>query len=158
MKLATFGAGCFWGIEATFRRVPGVVDAAVGYAGGATPNPTYQQVCTDRTGHAEVVQVSYDPAQVDYERLLEVFWNCHDPTQKNRQGPDVGSQYRSVVFYHDAEQEAEAQASKERLDSLGRFRRPIVTEIAPAGPFYRAEEYHQQYLKKRGAESCSTEY
>lgn len=158
MKLATFGAGCFWGIEATFRRIPGVVDAAVGYSGGATPNPTYQQVCTDRTGHAEVVQVTYDPEKVSYEQLLEVFWTCHDPTQKNRQGPDVGSQYRSVVFYHDPEQQAEAQDSKARLDSLGRFRRPIATEIAPAAPFYRAEEYHQQYLKKRGAESCSTDY
>ena len=156
MKLATFGAGCFWGIEATFRRVPGVLDAAVGYSGGTTVDPTYQQVCTDRTGHAEVVQVGYDPEKVRYEDLLEVFWTCHDPTQKNRQGPDVGSQYRSVIFYHDAEQEAEARASKVTLDASGRFRRPIATEIAPAAPFYRAEEYHQQYLKKRGAESCSS--
>ena len=158
MKLATFGAGCFWGIEATFRRVPGVLDVAVGYSGGTTVDPTYQQVCTDRTGHAEVVQVAYDPGKVGYEELLEVFWTCHDPTQKNRQGPDVGSQYRSVIFYHDADQEAEARASKAGLDALGRFRRPIATEIVPAAPFYRAEEYHQQYLKKRGAESCSSGY
>ncbi len=158
MKLATFGAGCFWGVEATFRRVPGVVETAVGYAGGTTPNPTYKDVCTDRTGHAEVVQVTYDPEKVSYEELLEVFWNCHDPTQKNRQGPDVGTQYRSAIFYHDEPQKTEALESKARLESLGRFRRPIATEITPAPTFFRAEEYHQQYLKKRGLESCSTEH
>jgi peptide-methionine (S)-S-oxide reductase len=156
MKTATFGAGCFWGVEATFRQVPGVIDAAVGYAGGYTENPTYHDVCTDRTGHAEVVQVQFDPAKVSYEQLLEVFWTCHDPTQLNRQGPDIGTQYRSVIFYHDDEQRALAQESKARFESLRRFRRPIVTQIVPAEAFYRAEEYHQQYLKKQGLDSCST--
>jgi peptide-methionine (S)-S-oxide reductase len=155
MKRATFGAGCFWGIEAVFRDVPGVVDAAVGYSGGNVANPTYEDVCTDRTGHAEVVQVEFDPQQVSYEELLEVFWRSHDPTQLNRQGPDIGRQYRSVIFYHDDEQKAEAEESKAQFESLGRYRRPIVTEIVPAAPFYRAEEYHQQYLKKQGLDSCS---
>ena len=154
MKKATFGAGCFWGVEAEFRRVPGVVDAAVGYAGGHTVNPTYKEVCTDRTGHAEVVEVDYDPSKVTYGQLLDVFWSSHDPTQLNRQGPDFGSQYRSVIFYHDEEQKAEAEASKARLDASGHFRRPIVTQIVPAAPFYRAEEYHQRYLEKRGQASC----
>jgi peptide-methionine (S)-S-oxide reductase len=154
MKKATFGAGCFWGVEATFRRVPGVVDAAVGYAGGQTVNPTYKEVCTDRTGHAEVVQVEYDPSQVSYAQLLDVFWSSHDPTQVNRQGPDFGTQYRTVIFYHDDEQKAEAEASKKWLDEGGRFPRPIATQIVPAGPFYRAEEYHQRYLEKRGLENC----
>jgi peptide-methionine (S)-S-oxide reductase len=158
MKRATFGAGCFWGVEAAFRRVPGVIDTAVGYSGGRLKNPTYEDVCTDRTGHAEVVQVTYDPAQVSYERLLEVFWSNHDPTQLNRQGPDIGTQYRSVIFYHDDEQKAEAEESKARTESLAGFRRPIVTQIVPAAPFYRAEEYHQQYLAKRGIDSCSTEF
>ncbi|MGE5754624.1 MAG: peptide-methionine (S)-S-oxide reductase MsrA [Planctomycetaceae bacterium] len=156
MKKATFGAGCFWGVEETFRHVPGVVNTAVGYSGGTLDHPTYEDVCTDRTGHAEVVQVEYDPAQVRYEQLLDVFWNAHDPTTPNRQGPDVGTQYRSVIFYHDDEQEAAATASKEKLQASGRFRRPIVTEIVPAAPFHRAEEYHQRYLAKRGHSHCST--
>ena len=151
---ATFGAGCFWGVEETFRKVKGVTATAVGYTGGELANPTYEDVCTDRTGHAEVVQVEYDPAQVSYDQLLDVFWSNHDPTTLNRQGPDVGMQYRSVVFYHTPEQKAAAEASRERQQKSGRFRRPIVTEIAPAAPFYRAEEYHQRYLEKRGAPSC----
>ncbi len=154
MKKATFGAGCFWGVEAEFRRVPGVIDAAVGYSGGHTVNPTYKEVCTDRTGHAEVVEVEYDPSLVSYGQLLDVFWSSHDPTQLNRQGPDFGTQYRSVIFYHDEEQKAEAEASIQRLDASGHFRRPIVTQIVPAVPFYRAEEYHQRYLEKRGQASC----
>jgi peptide-methionine (S)-S-oxide reductase len=158
MKKATFGAGCFWGVEATFRALPGVLDTAVGYAGGRLDNPTYEQVCSDRTGHAEVVEVEYDPSQVSYDELLEAFWSSHDPTQLNRQGPDIGTQYRSVIFYHDEEQKAEAEESKATLDALGRFRRPIVTQILPAPPFYRAEEYHQQYLAKRGLDSCSRDF
>ena len=153
-EIATFGAGCFWGVEAAFRRIPGVLDAAVGYAGGRTENPTYKDVCTDRTGHAEVVQVTFDPAQVSYEQLLNVFWEEHDPTQVNRQGPDFGTQYRSAIFFHSPEQEAIAKKSKAALDASGKFRRPIATEITPASPFYRAEEYHQRYLEKRGAASC----
>ena len=156
MNHATFGAGCFWGVEATFRRTPGVIETTVGYAGGHLANPTYEDVCTDRTGHAEVVRVEFDAAIVSYEQLLEVFWMSHDPTQLNRQGPDFGSQYRSVIFYHDEEQKQEALASKARFEAIGRYRRPIVTQIVPEVPFYRAEEYHQQYLKKRGVESCST--
>jgi peptide-methionine (S)-S-oxide reductase len=158
VRQATFGAGCFWGVEAAFRRIPGVVDTAVGYSGGNLTNPTYEDVCTDRTGHAEVVQVTFDPAVVSYERLLEVFWTSHDPTQLNRQGPDIGTQYRSVIFYHDDEQKAEAQESVKNLASLGRYRRPIATQIVPAAPFYRAEEYHQQYLARRGLDSCSTDF
>jgi peptide-methionine (S)-S-oxide reductase len=158
MKQATFGAGCFWGIEAEFRQIPGVIDTAVGYAGGHRVNPTYEDVCDGRTGHAEVVQVTYDPAKVAYEQLLEVFWTSHDPTQLNRQGPDIGEQYRSVIFYHDDEQKTEADESKRLFEKLGSFQRPIVTAIVPAMPFYRAEEYHQQYLRKRGAESCSSEF
>jgi peptide-methionine (S)-S-oxide reductase len=151
---ATFGAGCFWGVEAAFRRVKGVAGAAAGYMGGTLDKPTYEDVCTDRTGHAEVVQVEYDPAQVSYDELLKVFWDNHNPTTLNRQGPDVGTQYRSVVFYHTPEQQAAAQASKEKLQASGRFPRPIVTEITPAATFYRAEEYHQQYLEKRGMAQC----
>ncbi len=154
MATATFGAGCFWGVEEAFRGMEGVTESAVGYAGGTLPNPTYQEVCTDRTGHAEVVQVEYDPSRVSYDRLLDLFWENHDPTQLNRQGPDVGTQYRSVIFFHTPEQEAAARASKARLEQSGRFRRPVVTEIQPAGPFYRAEEYHQQYLAKRGMSHC----
>ena len=154
MDKATFGAGCFWGVEAAFRQVNGVTATAVGYAGGATKNPTYEQVCTDRTGHAEVVQVEFDPAKVSYTDLLEVFWGNHDPTQLNRQGPDVGAQYRSVIFFHSPEQEAAARASKEELAASSRYRRPIVTEIVPAPEFWRAEEYHQQYLEKRGLSHC----
>ena len=152
---ATFGAGCFWGVEEAFRQVPGVLDATVGYAGGTTEDPTYRDVCTDTTGHAEVVLVEYDPARVRYEQLLDVFWRIHDPTTLNRQGPDVGTQYRSAIFYHTPEQEAAARASKAQLEAGGRFRRPIVTEITPAGPFHRAEEYHQRYLQKHGRAGCS---
>ena len=151
-ETATFGAGCFWGIEASFAKVPGVEETAVGYAGGKTANPTYKDVCTDETGHAEVVQVKFDPAKISYERLLNVFWEIHDPTQKNRQGPDFGTQYRTAIFFHSPEQEAAAKKSlKERQEKVNR---PIVTEITPAGTFYRAEEYHQKYLQKRGAASC----
>jgi peptide-methionine (S)-S-oxide reductase len=153
-EIATFGAGCFWGVEAAFRRVPGVLDAAVGYTGGHTANPTYKDVCTDRTGHAEVVQVTFDPAQVSFEQLLDVFWGEHDPTQVNRQGPDFGKQYRSAIFFHSPEQEAIAKKSKAALEASGKFRRPIATEITPASTFYRGEEYHQRYLEKRGAASC----
>ncbi len=151
---ATFAAGCFWGIEAAFREVEGVVDAQVGYSGGYTANPTYRDVCTDQTGHAEVVEVTFDPARGSYDRLLEVFWSIHDPTQLNRQGPDWGTQYRSAIFFHSPEQEAAARASKEELQKSGRFSRPIVTKIEPASTFYRAEEYHQRYLEKRGAKAC----
>ncbi|MBV9612534.1 MAG: peptide-methionine (S)-S-oxide reductase MsrA [Acidobacteriaceae bacterium] len=154
IEKATFGAGCFWGVEAAFREIPGVVDAAAGYEGGHTQDPTYKDVCTDRTGHAEVVQVEYDPAQVDYDRLLDLFWSTHDPTQLNRQGPDVGTQYRSVIFFHTPEQEQAARASKTKLEHSGRFQRPIATQIEPAQTFYRAEEYHQQYLAKRGLRAC----
>ena len=154
MEKATFAAGCFWGVEETFRQVPGVVDTAVGFMGGTSESPSYREVCGGRTGHAEVVDLEFDPAKVSYDALLDVFWGCHDPTTKDRQGPDVGSQYRSAIFFHDPTQEAAARASKQRLDAAGRFRRPIVTEIAPAGPFWRAEEYHQRYLEKRGAAAC----
>lgn len=155
LQKATFGAGCFWGVEAEFRQLPkGVVSTAVGYEGGTMKNPTYRDVCTDRTGHAEVVEVEYDPEKISYEDLLKVFWANHDPTTLNRQGPDVGTQYRSVIFYHTPEQQAAALASKEKLEKSGRYRRPIVTEIVPATSFYRAEEYHQQYLEKRGLSSC----
>ena len=154
MEKATFGAGCFWGVEAHFRQIPGVTDAAVGYLGGKTKNPTYQDVCTDQTGHAEVVQLTYDPAKVSYEQLLDAFWNMHNPTTVNRQGPDVGTQYRSAIFFHTPEQKAVAEASKAKLQASGKFRSPIVTEITPASEFYRAEEYHQRYLEKRGLASC----
>lgn len=154
MEKATFGAGCFWGVEVAFRQVPGVQDAAVGYSGGTLDNPSYQDVCTGRTGHAEVVEVTYDPEQVSYETLLDVFWNNHNPTQRNRQGPDVGTQYRSVIFYHTPAQEATARASKARLDASDQFNKPIVTQIEPASTFYRAEEYHQRYLEKRGLAHC----
>jgi peptide-methionine (S)-S-oxide reductase len=153
-ELATFGAGCFWGVEADFRQIRGVVATQVGYEGGHTENPTYRDVCSHTTGHAEVVQVEYDPARVSYDDLLKVFWENHDPTQLNRQGPDVGDNYRTVIFYHTPEQQAAAQASKERLEAEKRYRRPIVTQIVPAETFYRAEEYHQQYLEKRGLSTC----
>jgi peptide-methionine (S)-S-oxide reductase len=152
---ATFGAGCFWGVEAQFRQVQGVTSTAVGYMGGTLDNPTYQDVCTDRTGHAEVVEVDYDSERVSYEDLLEIFWDNHNPTTPNRQGPDVGTQYRSVIFFHSPEQEAAARASKEELQQSGRFPAPIVTQIVPAKTFWRAEEYHQQYLEKRGLAHCS---
>ena len=152
---ATFGAGCFWGVESTFRSIEGVTDAAVGYAGGRTENPTYEDVCTDETGHAEVVQVEFDPSVVSYGKLLDVFWASHNPTTLNRQGPDVGAQYRSVIFYHSPEQRAAAEASKVALEKSGKFRGPIVTQIEPAPKFYRAEEYHQRYLEKRGRSHCA---
>ena len=154
IEKATFGAGCFWGVEATFRQLPGVVGTAVGYAGGMTKNPTYKDVCTDQTGHAEVVEVQFDPAELSYDTLLNVFWENHDPTTKNRQGPDWGSQYRSAIFFHSPEQESAAKASKDRMQASGKWSRPIVTEITPAPQFYRAEDYHQQYLEKRGMASC----
>ena len=154
MEKATFGAGCFWGVEAAFRQVPGVVDAAVGYIGGTLENPTYQDVCTDTTGHAEVVHVTFDPARVSYQQLLDLFWEIHDPTTLNRQGPDVGRQYRSAVFFHSVEQESAAKSSKQKLQTSGRLQRPIVTEITPASTFYRAEDYHQRYFEKRGIAAC----
>jgi peptide-methionine (S)-S-oxide reductase len=154
MEKATFGAGCFWGVEATFRQLKGVTATAVGYAGGKLDHPTYKDVCTDRTGHAEVVEVEFDPAQINYDTLLDVFWDNHDPTQLNRQGPDTGTQYRSAIFYHSPEQQAAATASKEKRQASGKYRRPIVTEITPAPTFWKAEEYHQQYLEKRGLSHC----
>lgn len=154
MAYATFGAGCFWGVEAAFREVPGVVSTAVGYEGGTLENPTYQDVCSDATGHAEVVRVEYDPSVVSYEDLLAVFWKIHDPTTPNRQGPDYGSQYRSVIFTDGPEQEAAARASAEEVDASGRYPRPVVTQIVPEAVFYWAEGYHQQYLEKRGLASC----
>lgn len=152
---AMFGAGCFWGVETTFRKIDGVSEALVGYAGGQTENPTYEDVCTDETGHAEVVEVEFDPAIVSYQKLLEVFWTNHDPTTLNRQGPDVGTQYRSVIFYFTPEQKAAAEESKAVMDKSGKFRGPIVTQIEPAPTFYRGEEYHQRYLEKRGLAHCS---
>lgn len=154
MAQATFGAGCFWGVEVTFRNLEGVTDVEVGYAGGHVPNPSYEQVCTGRTGHAEVVRVTYDPDQVRYEDLLDAFFDSHDPTQVNRQGPDVGTQYRSIVLAHDDEQRKAAEARINELDQAGQLGRPIATEVADAGPFYRAEDYHQQYLVKRGMATC----
>ena len=153
-ELATFGAGCFWGVEAAFRRTPGVIDTAVGYSGGDLEKPTYKDVCTDETGHAEVVQVTFDPQKLGYSQLLDVFWKIHDPTQVNRQGPDFGKQYRTAIFFHSREQEEIARKSKQALESSGKFRHPIATEISPVKTFWRAEEYHQRYLEKRGAESC----
>ena len=152
---ATFAAGCFWGVEAAFRQIEGVMSTRVGYSGGQTDNPTYEDVCSHTTGHAEVVEVTYDPEQVSYEELLDVFWRKHDPTQLNRQGWDVGDQYRSVIFVHDEEQRAAAERSKAELDASGRYRKPIVTAIEPAQTFYVAEDYHQQYLEKRGRSSCT---
>lgn len=154
MQKATFGAGCFWGVEAAFRQLAGVTSTAVGYTGGTLKNPSYEDVCTGRTGHAEAVEVQYDPAQISYEELLKVFWDNHDPTTLNRQGPDVGTQYRSAIFFHTPEQAALAQASKEQMQASGRYSRAIVTQIVPATEFYRAEEYHQQYLQKRGLTHC----
>ncbi|MEP6644201.1 MAG: peptide-methionine (S)-S-oxide reductase MsrA, partial [Acidobacteriaceae bacterium] len=149
MSSATFAAGCFWGVEATFRQLPGVTSTRVGYIGGDFENPTYQDVCSSRTGHAEAVEVVYDPAKVSYDKLLEIFWDNHDPTQLNRQGPDTGTQYRSAIFFHSSEQEAAAKASKAMLEKTHRFNRPVVTQIVPAVKFYPAEDYHQQYLEKR---------
>jgi peptide-methionine (S)-S-oxide reductase len=154
MAKATFAAGCFWGVEEAFRHIKGVTSTTVGYTGGTLKNPTYQDVCSGRTGHAEAVEVEFDPAQVSYEQLLSVFWQSHDPTTLNRQGPDAGTQYRSAIFYHDAAQQASAAGSKALLEKMNAFKRPIVTEVIPASDFYRAEDYHQQYLEKRGAKSC----
>jgi peptide-methionine (S)-S-oxide reductase len=153
-EIALFGAGCFWGVEATFRQIPGVLSTRAGYAGGTVANPTYEQVCTDRTGHAEVVEVTFDPTRVTYDDLLRVFWENHDPTTLNRQGPDTGTQYRSAIFYTTPAQEIAARASRAARDASGKHRRPIVTAIEPAPPFYPAEEYHQRYLEKRGLSSC----
>lgn len=154
LATATFAAGCFWGVEARFRQVDGVVNTQVGYTGGATENPSYAQVCSGATGHAEAVEVEFDPARVSYGKLLSVFWECHDPTTLNRQGPDIGTQYRSTIFYHSPEQRAEASASKERREASGQLARPVVTTIEPAGAFYRAEEYHQRYFERRGIMAC----
>lgn len=156
MEKATFAAGCFWGVEAAFRQAKGVVSTAVGYTGGSFENPTYKQVCSGKTGHAEAVEVEYDPSQVSYEGLLNVFWEIHDPTTLNRQGPDIGAQYRSAIFFHTPEQKVAAIASKERLQHSGRYKNPVVTEIVPASEFYRAEDYHQQYFEKRGS-ACRTQ-
>jgi len=154
MEKASFGAGCFWGVEAVFRQLPGVVDTAVGYMGGKLEKPSYELVCTGRTGHAEVVEVTFDAARISYEQLLNVFWQNHDPTQLNRQGPDVGTQYRSVIFFHSPAQEAAARGSKAKLEASNLYARPIMTQIVPASAFWRAEEYHQRYLEKRGLSSC----
>ena len=151
---ATFAAGCFWGVEAAFWNVAGVLSTTVGYTGGTAANPSYEQVCTGRTGHAEAVEVVYDPERVGYEDLLETFWAGHDPTTLNRQGPDVGTQYRSAIFVHDDAQKKAALESRQKLEESGQFRRPIVTEITPATEFFRAEEYHQKYFDKHGIASC----
>ncbi len=151
---ATFAAGCFWGVEAAFRQIKGVQSTQVGYTGGHRPNASYEEVCTGTTGHAEAVEVTYDPSRVSYDDLLNVFWKNHDPTTPNRQGPDIGEQYRSAILFHSPAQESAAKASKARLEAEHRYRRPIVTQVIPAGPFYRAEEYHQQYLEKRGLSTC----
>lgn len=150
MAQATFGAGCFWGIESAYRRVDGVTDVAVGYSGGTKDNPTYEEVCSGRTGHTEVVQVEFDPDKVSYEALLDVFWDIHDPTTLNRQGPDLGTQYRSAIFFHDAAQQQTAKSSLLAVNEAGRYRNPIVTEITPFNKFYRGEEYHQRYFEKQG--------
>ncbi|NQV55092.1 MAG: peptide-methionine (S)-S-oxide reductase MsrA [Rhodospirillales bacterium] len=152
MALATFGAGCFWGIEDAFRRIDGVIDAVSGYSGGATSNPSYEDVCTGTTGHTEVVQVEFDPDKVSYEKLLDVFWDIHDPTTLNRQGPDIGTQYRSAVYYHSPEQNQAAVESLSQKQSGGAFKNPIVTEITEASEFYQAEEYHQRYFERRGGQ------
>lgn len=157
MEKATFGAGCFWGVEETFRNIDGVTSTSVGYSGGFFDNPTYEDVCRGVTGHTEVVNITYDPEKVSYESLLAAFWSCHDPTQVNRQGPDIGYQYRSVVFYHTPEQETAARESKEKLDAAGKHPRPIATQIEKAKPFWKAEEYHQLYLKKCGRERCRSQ-
>ena len=154
MQKATFGAGCFWGVEATFRKLPGIIDAAVGYMGGIDGDTSYKDVCSGKTGHAEVIDLSFDPGKISYQKLLETFWACHNPTQLNRQGPDVGTQYRSAIFYHTAEQKRIAEESKTALTASGRYSQPIVTVIEPAGVFHRAEEYHQRYFEKNGGGSC----
>ena len=154
MKKATFGAGCFWGVESAFQQTPGIIDTKVGYMGGHLKDPTYEQVCTNSTGHAEVVHLHFDTNQITYEELLEIFWKIHDPTQKNRQGPDIGSQYRSVIFYHDTYQQQKALKSKEKLQKSGKFSNDIATEIMPATTFYPAEDYHQKYHQKHGLTRC----
>ena len=154
MEKITLAAGCFWGVEAAFRQTPGVLETAVGYSGGHSHNPTYEDVCTGRTGHAEAVQVAFDPHKVSHAQLLNIFWQCHDPTQVNRQGPDVGTQYRSVIFYHSPQQAEAAHAAKAQLQNNKRYSQPIATDILPASTFYNAEEYHQQYLEKRGMAQC----
>ncbi|MBN2136379.1 MAG: peptide-methionine (S)-S-oxide reductase MsrA [Sedimentisphaerales bacterium] len=153
---ATFAAGCFWGVEASFRAVEGVVDTRVGYTGGTSPYPTYKQVCTDKTGHAEAVEITFDPNKVSFEQLLDIFWKIHDPTTLNRQGPDVGTQYRSAVFCHTEQQKDAALASIKKLRKTRAFKKPIVTQVLPAGEFHQAEEYHQRYLEKQGKTSCSS--
>ena len=154
MARASFAAGCFWGVEAAFRQVEGVLDTAVGYSGGRLENPTYEDVCSGRTGHAETVEVEYDSSRVSYEQVLDVFWENHDPTTLNRQGPDVGEQYRSAIFFHTPEQQAAATESKANLEKSGKYKRPIVTQILPASTFFRAEEHHQRYLEKHGLAHC----
>jgi peptide-methionine (S)-S-oxide reductase len=154
MEKATFAAGCFWGVEAAFREIDGVTSTTAGYTGGHLKNPTYKDVCSGTTGHAEAVQVLYNPSVVSYEKLLDVFWQIHDPTTKNRQGPDVGEQYRSAIFFHTPEQETFSRASRDKLAKSGKYKSPIVTEITPASEFYKAEEYHQRYLGKRGLKIC----
>jgi peptide-methionine (S)-S-oxide reductase len=158
LQKATFAAGCFWGVEEAFRKLNGVKSTMVGYTGGKSANPSYEDVCTDETGHAEAIQVQYDPNEISYEQLLKVFWSVHDPTTKDRQGPDIGSQYRSMISYHTPEQETVAKKSKEELERSGKFKRKIVTEIVPASTFYKAEEYHQKYYEKRGGGSCYVSY
>ena len=154
MEKATFAAGCFWHVEESFRYLEGVVSTRVGYTGGTMKNPTYEDVCTDKTGHAEAVEVTFDPTKITYDELLEIFWEIHDPTQLNRQGPDRGTQYRSAIFYHTPEQKAAAERSKQKLEQSKQYRKKIVTEITPASEFYQAEDYHQQYLEKQGLSSC----
>jgi peptide-methionine (S)-S-oxide reductase len=154
MEKATFAAGCFWGVEATFRQMPGVTSTRVGYTGGKTENPTYKDVCTDGTGHAEAVEVEFDPAKLTYAQLLKVFFENHDPTQVNRQGPDWGSQYRTAIFFHSPEQQRQAEQFKQELETAHVYSKPIATQIVPAVTFYPAEDYHQQYLEKRGLASC----
>ena len=154
LQMATFAAGCFWGVEEAFTKIKGVKSTRVGYIGGNLQNPTYEDVCTDRTGHAEALQVKYDPKEVSYEELLDLFWSIHNPTTKNRQGPDIGSQYRSIIFYHTPEQESIAKKSKQELDASNKFQNKIVTEIIPATTFYQAEDYHQKYYQKIGGSSC----
>jgi len=154
MERATFGAGCFWHVEEAFRHLKGVTSTTVGYMGGTLKNPTYEDVCTDKTGHAEVLEVTYDPAKISYNDLLSVFWDIHDPTTKNRQGPDVGTQYRSVIFYHTPEQKTAAETSKKNLEQSRKYKKKIMTEIIKATTFYSAEDYHQQYLAKHGLAAC----
>ncbi len=154
MENATFGAGCFWGVEQSLQQLPGVIETAVGYAGGTRDNPTYKDVCTGATNHAEVVEVTFDPEKITYEKLLDAFFSLHDPTQKNRQGPYWGTQYRSVIFFHSPQQQQQAQAAITQLTHAGKFSKPIVTQVEPAPAFWRGEEYHQKYLEKRGLGSC----